>query len=86
MTLRSGKTLTAKVDQALGRTSANPLPADRLREKFDNCAARALPCENVSQLYAAIQNIENLPDVRALISTMTAGATAGRHSALAVSS
>ena len=86
VTLRSGKTLTAKVDQALGRTSANPLPADRLREKFDNCAARALPCENVSQLYAAIQNIENLPDVRALISTMTAGATAGRRSALAASS
>ena len=36
-----GKVVLGKIDQALGRTSANPLPAERLREKFDNCVARA---------------------------------------------
>ena len=41
--LRGGTTLGAKVDQPAGRTSANPLSAEQLREKFENCAARVLP-------------------------------------------
>lgn len=66
VTLRGGRTLTAKVDQPLGRTSANPLPPERLREKFVNCALRVLPEPNVSGLYAAIQQLERLDDVRKL--------------------
>ena len=67
ITLRGGRTLSAKVDQPLGRTSANPLPAERLKEKFDNCVARiVVPEENVLLIYAAIQDFENLRDVRDL--------------------
>jgi len=62
--LRGGKALSAKVDQPFGRTSDNPLPAALLKEKFDNCAARALPAERVGTLYSAIQGFENLKDVR----------------------
>jgi 2-methylcitrate dehydratase PrpD len=64
VTLRGGKAVSAKVDQPLGRTSANPLPAERLKEKFDNCALRVLPGSNVGELYAAIRDFEKISDVR----------------------
>lgn len=64
ITLRDGKVISAKVDQPLGRTSDNPLPATLLKEKFENCAGRALAPAGVSRLYAAIQGFENLKDVR----------------------
>jgi hypothetical protein len=35
-----------------------------LKEKFENCAARALPKERVAALYSAIQGCENLKDAR----------------------
>jgi 2-methylcitrate dehydratase PrpD len=64
VTLRGGKVLSGKVDQPFGRTSENPLPASLLKEKFDNCAARALPKERIAPLYSAIQGFENLKDAR----------------------
>ena len=64
--LKGGKALSGKIDQPYGRTSENVLPASLLKEKFDNCAARALPTERVGPLYSAIQGFENLKDVREL--------------------
>jgi len=37
------------VDRPLGRTSAVPIPFERLRAKFENCAARVLTPEAVAQ-------------------------------------
>jgi 2-methylcitrate dehydratase PrpD len=72
VSLRGGKILGAKVDQPFGRTSDNPLPASLLREKFEDCAARAIPRERIAPLYSAIQGFENLKDVRE-VSTIIAG-------------
>src|SRR5688572_9661463 len=74
VTLRGGKVLSGKVDQPFGRTSENPLPASLLKEKFDNCAARALPKERIAALYSAIQGYENLKDARE-ITAIIAGET-----------
>jgi len=43
VTTTDGKAVSGKIDEAAGRTSGNPLSRERLREKFDNCVARALP-------------------------------------------
>ena len=64
--LKGGKVLSRKTDQPFGRTSDNPLPASLLKEKFDNCAARALSPAQVGSVYSAIQGLENLQDVREL--------------------
>jgi 2-methylcitrate dehydratase PrpD len=72
VTLTDGRVLTAKTDQALGRSVDKPLPADMLKTKFDNCAARALSSDNVARLYAAIQEFEHAKDVRE-ISALAAG-------------
>ena len=49
VTLKSGARLHSKVDRPLGRTSAVPIPFERLRAKFENCAARVLTPEAVAQ-------------------------------------
>jgi len=74
--LRGGRVLSAKVDQPLGRTSENPLPAGLLKEKFENCAALALPRERIAPVYSAIQGLENLKDVRELTAIL---AGEGKH-------
>jgi 2-methylcitrate dehydratase PrpD len=62
--LRDGTVLSARVDQPLGRTSDNSLPAGLLKEKFEDCAARALPRERIASVYSVIQDFEKLKDVR----------------------
>jgi 2-methylcitrate dehydratase PrpD len=74
--LRGGKVLGAKVNEPFGRTSDNPLPASLLREKFENCAGRALPRERVAPLYSAIQGFENLKDVREMTAIIAGEARA----------
>ncbi len=71
VTLKDGRVLTQKVDQPFGRTSRNPLPPELLREKFVNCALRALPVAGVMRLYAAIQDLERLDDMRKLTALIT---------------
>ncbi|MGH8660267.1 MAG: MmgE/PrpD family protein [Burkholderiales bacterium] len=78
--LRGGRVLSAKVDQPFGRTSDNPLPAGLLKEKFEDCAARALPRERIAPLYSAIQGFESLKDVREMTAIM-AGATRAQAAA-----
>ncbi len=76
VTLRGGKALGAKVNEPFGRTSENPLPAGLLKEKFENCAARALSRERVAPLYSAIQGFENLKDVREMTAIIAGEARA----------
>ena len=72
--IQSGQRLVA-----IGTTSVRvleslprPLPAEMLKAKFDNCAARALSADNVTRLYAAIQDFEHAQDVRE-IAALAAG-------------
>jgi 2-methylcitrate dehydratase PrpD len=78
-----GQTLVAKVNQPHGRTSANPLSAEALKVKFDNCARRVLPEASVERLYALIQEIEKLKDVRAVTATIAGDIDQSRRQAAA---
>ena len=60
LTLRNGEVLTAQVDQPLGRTSANPLPVDRLNEKFRLCAQRVVSEESIEAIINMVERIETL--------------------------
>ncbi|MEK6592586.1 MAG: MmgE/PrpD family protein [Pseudomonadota bacterium] len=81
VTLHGGATLSAKVEQPYGRTSDNPLPSELLKQKFENCAVRILPRDAVTAAYAAIQDFENLQDVRAITQTMDGSARTRRAAA-----
>ncbi len=71
VTLRGGTVLGSKVDQAAGRTSANPLPQERLQDKFENCANRAIPAAATMAVLSSIRNLENIADVRVVNNAMT---------------
>ena len=64
LTLRDGSVETARVEQALGRTSANPVPPERLRRKFDACAATVLRLDAIAPVADAMAHIESLADMR----------------------
>jgi len=66
VTTVDGKAYSGKIDEALGRTSANPLPAERLREKFANCIGRVLPPARAKSLADMIERLDALADMRAL--------------------
>jgi 2-methylcitrate dehydratase PrpD len=65
VTTTDGKAVSGKIDEAMGRTSGNPLPAERLREKFDNCVARALPRSRAPALADMIERLDTVADMRA---------------------
>jgi 2-methylcitrate dehydratase PrpD len=76
VTLRDGSVATAQVDQPLGRTSANPLPAERLRQKFSLCAAAVLRAEAIGGIAGMIEAFDTLGDVRLLTNTIMAATVA----------
>jgi 2-methylcitrate dehydratase PrpD len=86
VTTLDGKIVSGKIDEAMGRTSGNPLPTDRLREKFENCIGRALSVSRAAALAEMIEQLETLTDMRA-VSALLCGAAVSRvvpHSASAV--
>jgi 2-methylcitrate dehydratase PrpD len=72
VTLRGGTVLGTKVDQPAGRTSANALAQERLKDKFENCARRALAKEQVAAGYGSIMDLEKATDVRVVNNAMVA--------------
>jgi 2-methylcitrate dehydratase PrpD len=77
VTTVDGKVLAGKIDEALGRTSANPLPTERLREKFENCIGRALLGLRAKALADMVGRLDTLADMRTL-SELLCGAPASR--------
>lgn len=76
VTLRDGTVETARVEQALGRTSDNPVPPDRLRSKFALCAATVLRDDAVAPIADAIERIDTLADMRTLTNLVMTGSVA----------
>jgi len=74
VTLRDGTVEAARVEQALGRTSDNPVPLERLRRKFELCAAMVLRENVIAPVVDAIAAFDTLEDVRTLTGLLMSGA------------
>src|SRR3984957_16429065 len=81
VTTHDGKVVSGRIDEALGRTSANPLPTERLREKFANCIARVLPASRATVLADTIERLQALADMRALSAQLAPAAAEQRKRA-----
>jgi 2-methylcitrate dehydratase PrpD len=66
VTLLDGRGYSASVQSALGRTSKAPLPPEKLKAKFENCATRVLSPEQVALLHESIQKLEQIESIRQL--------------------
>jgi 2-methylcitrate dehydratase PrpD len=73
VTLRSGKKLSIHGERPVGRSADDPIPPERLKAKFESCAARALDEGRTSRLYAALDDLENVASVRDLLREMNGG-------------
>ncbi len=62
VTTNDGRSFAKHVEQALGRGTRDPLPADLLRAKFESCAGRILPVAQVAQLFEATMAFDDLVD------------------------
>src|SRR5690349_10125619 len=62
VTTTDGNVVAGRIDEAAGRTSGKPLPRERLREKFDNCVARALPRSRIAVLADTIERLDTVAD------------------------
>ena len=67
VTLKNGKQLVSRVDKPLGRTAANPVPQERMRAKFDDCARRVLSADAAAQAWRVIDDFEMAENVDALM-------------------
>jgi 2-methylcitrate dehydratase PrpD len=81
VTTTDGKTVAGKIDEAAGRTSGKPLARERLREKFDNCVARALPRSRVAALADMIERLDSVADVRSFTDLLDPAPSKQRASA-----
>jgi 2-methylcitrate dehydratase PrpD len=72
ITLRDGTVLSHKVDSALGRTSANPVPMAALQTKFTGNASRILPPQRLENLVETFEHFETVRDA-AVVSRIIAG-------------
>lgn len=75
VTLDNGQTYPAKVETALGRISANPIPPELLKAKFENCAGKVLSPEDVAQLHASVKELQQLRSVLQLTAIIANGAS-----------
>ena len=66
LTLSDGSVLQASVEQALGRTSAHPLPMHLLQAKFALCASSVLQAGAIEAVAQAVEHIEDIKDMRQL--------------------
>ncbi len=72
VTLKDGQHFALAMPYVYGAPEAPMLPTEQL-EKFIACCAHApepLPAESATTLFAAIQNLPNLPDVSAIVALM----------------
>jgi 2-methylcitrate dehydratase PrpD len=66
VTLRDGRVHEASVDQALGRTSAHPLPRALLESKFRLCASTVLRDSAADAVTELVWRLDTLPDLGVL--------------------
>ncbi|HEX3383308.1 MAG TPA: MmgE/PrpD family protein [Paraburkholderia sp.] len=71
--LRDGRRVSKRVARAAGRTSANPLPDERIEAKFLDCAAHALTNDASERALAALWQVERIEDISAFTSQIEAG-------------
>jgi hypothetical protein len=70
VTLKDGSVHSETTPTPFGRGD-NKMPLDLLKSKYESCASRALPKDQVEELHATLWDLENLKSVRKITDVMT---------------
>ena len=68
-----GTVVVRATKAARGRSTSDPISAEKMRAKFHTCAARVLPSEQADALYDAIQAIKECDSIRTFSSLVENG-------------
>jgi 2-methylcitrate dehydratase PrpD len=63
VTLKDGRKLSRRVDNMVGRDGDHPMTNEELWEKFDDCARRTLPHEQVAPLFERLETLDTVTDL-----------------------
>ena len=74
---KDGNRYAHSVEQPLGRTSANPLPQERLEAKFLDCAQRSVTPKAAGQALELLRRFDTLPRVASVTDILAAGCVPG---------
>ncbi|MEX2451281.1 MAG: MmgE/PrpD family protein [Rhodospirillales bacterium] len=78
VTMKDGTVYEETAETALGRGPENPLTAEQLKQKFIDCAVRAIPKDRAERLHALIWDIDAVKSVREITDAMTASSGAAK--------
>jgi 2-methylcitrate dehydratase PrpD len=70
VTLRDGTRRSAGVEQRVGKTAVNPVSAERMRTKFEDCASRVLSPHAVRCAYDALCGFDEIASVRKFMESL----------------
>ncbi|CAH1690536.1 MmgE/PrpD family protein [Hyphomicrobiales bacterium] len=76
--LADGRVLSHAVDAPVGRGPETPLPPGMLRDKFTDCATRALTEEGASKVFDMLMTLDAMPRIRMLTSAIEDSAVEAR--------
>jgi 2-methylcitrate dehydratase PrpD len=62
-TLKDGRRLSRRVENLVGRGGDNPMDSRELWDKFSDCAARALPREQIAPLFERLETLEKVAEM-----------------------
>lgn len=73
VTLKNGGTAFRRINNMVGRSGEFAMSVEELGAKFSDCAARALPSNQISPAFDALMNLEKLESVREAITHLNGG-------------
>ena len=63
VTLKDGTRLARRVDNLVGRGGDDPMSSSELWDKFNDCAARSLPREQIAPLFERLETLEKVNEI-----------------------
>lgn len=63
VTLKDGRRLARRVDDLVGRGGDNPMDSGEMWDKFNDCAARSLPREQIAPLFERLETLEKVTEI-----------------------
>lgn len=66
VTLDDGRVVSRRIDNLVGRGGTYPMSSDELWEKFSDCGVRSLPKRDLPPLFARLEALETVADIREL--------------------
>jgi 2-methylcitrate dehydratase PrpD len=63
VTTNDGRKLSRRVDNLVGRGGDNPMDSGEMWDKFNDCASRSLPREQIAPLFERLETLEKVTDI-----------------------